>query len=349
MTKHQQQTPSAWLPAHVFIIAEAGVNHNGDMQLARQLIDAAAEAGADAVKFQTFKAERLASAQTPKCEYQKRASGPSESQLDMLRRLELPQAQHKTLMQHCRKRGIQFLSTPFEEESAKFLHKLGVPLFKIPSGEITNLPYLEYVARFGRPMIVSTGMSSLGEVEAAVHAIQTAGNQNIALLHCVSNYPAGPENVNLRAMHTMQQAFGLPVGYSDHTMGLEVALAAVALGAQIIEKHFTLDRNLTGPDHAASLEPNELKALVYGIRSIELALGNGLKVARSSESDTLAVIRKSLVAKRRIPAGKLLTSDMIAIRRPGTGLAPALRPYVIGRKAKDDIPAGEVIRLEMLQ
>lgn len=331
-----------------FVIAEAGVNHNGDLRLARQLIDTAVQAGADAVKFQAYKAERLVTEAAPKAAYQVRATGGGESQLDMLRRLELrPEAQYE-LRDYCRQKGILFLSTPFDEESADILGDVAVPAFKIPSGEITNLPFLTHVAKKGRPMILSTGMATLGEVETALRAVESAGNREVILLHCVSNYPADPADVNLRAIPTMLQAFHFPVGYSDHTLGLEVPLAAVALGACVIEKHFTLDRALPGPDQQASAEPAELAALVAGVRKVEAALGHGRKVPAASESGTADVARRSLVAARSIRAGTSLTEDMIVIKRPGTGLPPALRTTLVGRVAKRDIPADAMISLEML-
>jgi N,N'-diacetyllegionaminate synthase len=331
------------------VIAEAGVNHNGEVALAHQLVDAAVQAGADAVKFQTFQADRLVTRAAPKAGYQRQATDLAESQLAMLRRLELSPEAHRELLAHCRERGILFLSTPYEEASADFLEALGVPAFKLPSGEITNLPFLAHVARKGRPLIVSTGMSSLGEVEAAVRGIRTAGNTAFALLHCVSDYPANPAEANLRAMHTLAAAFGVPVGFSDHTPGNEVALAAVALGACVIEKHFTLDRSLPGPDHQASLEPGELGSLVRGIRTVEAALGHGAKEATAGERDTAAAARKSLVAACDIAAGTVLTEAHIATMRPGTGLPPAFRPYLLGRTTRVSIPAGAVFEWGMLQ
>jgi N,N'-diacetyllegionaminate synthase len=331
-----------------FIIAEAGVNHNGDPDMARRLVDAAVEAGADAVKFQTFVAEELVAPSARKAAYQLEDTDASESQLEMLKHLTLPHEDFTHLHNHCRERDILFMSTPFDGESADFLEQLGVPAYKIPSGEITNLPFLEHVARKGKPMIVSTGMAWLGEVEAAVRAIKGAGDPPLALLHCVSNYPAAPGEVNLRAMHTMEASFGLPVGYSDHTPGVEVALAAAALGACILEKHFTLDRTLPGPDHRASLEPEELASLVRGIRTVEASLGHGRKEPAASEADTAAVARRSLVAAQDIPAGTPITEAMIAVRRPGTGLPPAFRSYLIGRTAREFIPAGSVLTLEQL-
>ena len=336
-------------PGHpCFIVAEAGVNHNGNLELARQLVDVAVQAGADAVKFQTFRAEKVISPQAPKAAYQLQTTDTGESQLDMVKRLELPFDAFGELYAYCQDEAILFMSTPFDEESADFLADLGVAVFKIPSGEITNLPFLAHVARKGKPMIVSTGMSYLGEVEAAVRTIEEAGNHALVLLHCVSNYPADPADINLRAMQTMAMAFGAPVGYSDHTPGIEVALAAVALGARVIEKHFTSDRGLPGPDHQASLEPDELAALVRGIRTVEAALGHGRKEPVASEANTAAVARKSLVAAKDIPAGAVLAEELITIKRPGTGLPPAMRPYLIGRTARMTIPAGAMLTWEML-
>ncbi len=332
-----------------FIIAEAGVNHNGDLALARQLVDVAVQAGADAVKFQTFKADRVVTAAAPKADYQRQSTDAAESQHAMLSRLELSDAAHHTLIDYCRECGMLFLSTPFDEQSADFLLQQGMPLFKIPSGEITNLPLVDHVARLRRPMIVSTGMAHLGEVETALQTIEATGHDAVVLLHCVSNYPADPADANLRAMQTMQAAFGVPVGFSDHTPGIAVALAAVALGACVIEKHFTLDNTLPGPDHQASLEPAALTALVQGIRTVEAALGDGRKRPAASEAGTAAVARRSLVAAHPITAGTTLTPTLIAIRRPGTGLPPAMLPYLTGRTARHDIAAGTLLTLEMLQ
>ncbi len=331
-----------------FIIAEAGVNHNGSLEMARQLVEVAVQAGANAVKFQTFKAERVVSPQAPKAAYQLETTDEAESQLDMVKRLELSFDAFRELFAYCQQQGILFMSTPFDEESADFLADLGVPAFKIPSGEITNLSFLAHVARKGKPMIVSTGMAYLDEVRTAVSTIEKTGNRDLVLLHCVSNYPANPADANLRAMITMAEAFDVPVGYSDHTLGIEVSLAAVALGACAIEKHFTLDRSLPGPDHRASVEPDELTALVRGIRKVEAALGHGRKEPSASEIKMTAVARRSLVAAREIPVGSTITEGLIAIRRPGTGLPPAMLGQVLGRKAKQDIPAGTLLSLEML-
>lgn len=332
-----------------FVIAEAGVNHNGDVGQARRLIDVAAEAGADAVKFQTFRSEQVVSAAAPKAAYQRATTDAGESQLEMVRRLELPFEAFRELRIYAREAGILFLSTPFDRESADFLASMEVPAFKVPSGEITNFPFLEHIARKGKPMIVSTGMSDLEEVRAAVEAVRAAGNTELALLHCVSNYPAQPGSTNLRAMETMRAKLGLPVGLSDHTLGLEVALAAVALGACILEKHFTLDRDLPGPDHKASLAPAELKALVAGIRTVESALGDGIKQPAEEERDTRTVARRSLVAARDLPAGSVLTEDAIAILRPGTGLPPAARASVLGRRVRVAVAAGTPLTADLLE
>ncbi|HNX94878.1 MAG TPA: N-acetylneuraminate synthase [Holophaga sp.] len=314
-----------------FVIAEAGVNHNGGFGEAKRLVEIAAKAGADAVKFQTFQASRLVTEAAPKAEYQKQQTGTSESQLDMLRRLELSREAHLELMAHCQRLGILFLSTPFEEASADLLESLEIPAFKIPSGEITNLPFLAHLARKGRPLILSTGMASLGEVELALQAITAAGNPPVALLHCVSSYPTKASDANLRAMATLAAAFQRPVGYSDHTEGIVVPLAAAALGACIIEKHFTLDRSLPGPDQQTSLEPAELETMIQGIRRVESALGHGLKIPAPCEANTAAIARKSIVAARDIPAGTKLTQDWLTIKRPGTGLPPSLLPHITGR------------------
>ncbi len=333
----------------VFIIAEAGINHNGDLKMANQLVDVAEQAGADAVKFQTFKAERLVTPWAHKADYQMETTGSSESQLEMLQRLELSRDDHWNLYAYCREKEIVFMSTPFDEESADFLQELGVEVFKIASGEITNIPLLTHIARKGKPIILSTGMSTLEEVGMAIKAINESGNQDIVLLHCVSNYPTQPEDVNLRAIQTMREAFNLPVGYSDHTLGIDIAVAAVALGAGVIEKHFTLDRSLLGPDHKSSIEPDELKLLVRSIRRIEVALGDGCKKPKMCESKIAAVVRKSLVAACEIKAGTVLEKELIAIKRPGTGLSPSNMLFsVLGRKARVDIPKGKLISLDML-
>ena len=331
-----------------FVIAEAGVNHNGDVETARKLVDAAVDSGADAVKFQTFKAERLAIPEAPKAAYQNRTTGTEESQLQMLRRLELSYEDHALLMTQCDDKGILFMSSPFDEESADMLAELGVAVFKVPSGELNNLSFLAHVARKGKPMIISTGMSYLSEVEKAVLTVREAGNSDFALLQCVSNYPADPSDANLAAMRTMSAAFHAPVGYSDHTLGIEVPLAAVALGACIVEKHLTLDRGLAGPDHQSSLEPAEFVAMVQGIRVVQTALGHGRKEPAASEANTAAAARKSLVASCDIPPGATLTKDHIVTKRPGTGLPPSMGCYLVGRTARVLIPAGALLDLEML-
>jgi N-acetylneuraminate synthase/N,N'-diacetyllegionaminate synthase len=332
-----------------FVIAEAGVNHNGSLDLARQLIDAAVRAKADAVKFQTFITEESISRAAPQAAYQRENTGKSESMFDMVKRLELPLEAFAELSDYCKARDMIFLSSPFDVQSVDVLDRLNVPALKIASGEITNLPFLEYVATKRRPIILSTGMSNLAEVESALRVIEQAGNPPVILLHCVSNYPAAASDINLRAMATMAREFEVPVGYSDHTSGLEVALAAVALGACVIEKHFTLDQNMPGPDHKASLEPDELRKMVQGIRTVEAALGHGRKEPAASEMDTVRVARKSLVAARDIRQGEELTLEAIAIKRPGTGLPPAMRDEVIGRKARHEISEGTPITIEVLE
>jgi len=332
-----------------FIIAEAGVNHNGHLKMALQLVDAAVAAKADAIKFQTFKAEEVISFAAPKAIYQQRTTDAGESQLEMARNLQLSYEQFHEIKAYCDKNGILFLSTPFDNDSADFLDKLGVPAFKISSGEVTNYPFLKHIASKGKSLILSTGMSYLGEVEQALRVIYVADNRKVILLHCVSNYPADPADTNLRAMQTMVTAFGVPVGYSDHTLGIEVALAAVALGACVVEKHFTLDRTLPGPDHGSSLEPNELSALVKGIRTVEVALGHGRKEPTVSEANTAAVARRSLVAACDIPLMTVLTEQHIAIKRPGTGLPPSMREYLVGKKSRTFVPADTPLSLELFE
>ena len=331
-----------------WIIAEAGVNHNGSVQLAHNLIDVAVQARADAVKFQTYKTEKLVSRDAPSAQYQQKNLGTSISQYEMLSRLQLPLSVYKELVDHCREGGIMFMSSPFDEESADFLDELGMEVFKIPSGEITNLSFLTHVASKQKPMIVSTGMANLGEVQTAVEAIESVGNQQITLLHCVSDYPVDPRDVNLRAMHTLQTAFGVPVGLSDHTLGIEIPIAAVAMGACVIEKHFTLDSSMEGPDHKASLNPTELIAMVTSIRTVEAALGSGRKKPTSNEMNTAIAARKSLVAANEIPAGVVITHQMLTARRPGTGLPPSMINFVVGRRAKKLIKAGTILSLEMI-
>lgn len=329
------------------IIAEAGVNHNGDMELAKRLIAEAAFAGADLVKFQTFVAGRIISAQAPKAEYQKGATDPSESQVEMVRKLELSRADHEVLIEECARHGIGFFSTAFDEESFDLLVELGLKMVKVPSGEITNLPFLRHISRLGMPLVLSTGMANLADVEAAIDAIERAGTprERITVLHCTTEYPAPLQEVNLRAMSTMQAAFGVAVGYSDHTAGIEVPVAAVALGATVIEKHFTLDRGLPGPDHRASLEPREFAAMVTAIRNIEQAMGDGIKRPTPTELKNRAVARKSLVARRAIAAGEAFCTDNVVAKRPGTGISPMRWDEVHGRIARRSFAPDELIEL----
>ena len=330
------------------IIAEAGVNHNGDLALARQLVRVAADAGADLVKFQTFVADRITSADAPKAEYQKAATGTAESQQEMIRRLELSRADHEALIDECRDAGIGFFSTGFDPESIDLLVELGIDRIKGPSGEITNLPLLRHIAAKGLPVILSTGMADLAEIEAAIAVLEQGGiaRSDLTVLHCNTQYPTPMEDVNLTAMARIGEAFGIGYGYSDHTLGIEVPIAAVALGATVIEKHFTLDRTMPGPDHQASLEPGELAAMVAAIRNIERAMaGDGIKRPSPSECGNRAIARRSLVAARPISAGEQFGPDNLAAKRPGTGLSPMLWDDVIGRPAPRDFAADELIEL----
>jgi N-acetylneuraminate synthase/N,N'-diacetyllegionaminate synthase len=331
----------------VFVVAEAGVNHNGDPDLAKRLVDAAAAAGADAVKFQTYRTDALVTRDAPKAGYQAEATGAG-GQRAMLARLELSAAAHSELRDRSRERGLTFFSTPFDEASADLLERIGVPMFKVPSGEITNLPLLRHVAAKGRPVILSTGMSTLDEVVRAVDVVRGAGDPPLALLHCVSAYPAPAAETNLRAMDTLRARFGCPVGLSDHTLGTAVAIAAVARGAVIIEKHLTLDKTLPGPDHRASLDPGEFSTLVESIRTVESALGDGVKQPAPSELDTRQVARKSLVTARSIRAGERLAAADITVKRPGTGIEPADLPRVLGRALRHDLAADQLISWEAL-
>jgi N-acetylneuraminate synthase len=355
----------------VLIIAEAGVNHNGSIEMAKQLIDVAADAGADVVKFQTFKAEKVISKYAPKAGYQKKTTIKSESQLDMVKKLELDEKAHRILIRYCRLRKIEFLSTPFDFDSIDLLARiLHLHRLKIPSGEITNGPYLLYIAKTGKPVILSTGVSSLDEVETALGVLalgylkknskpslkkfsdtfrSDAGKEilkkKVILLHCTTEYPAPFEEVNLRAMETMHNIFGLPVGLSDHTSGIAVPIAAAALGAVVIEKHFTLDKKLPGPDHRASLEPDELMKMVMAIRQIEVALGNGEKIAMPAELKNRDVVRKSLVAAKKIHQGEVFTAENLTMKRPGDGISPMKYWELIGQKATQDHDRDELIRL----
>lgn len=317
------------------IIAEAGVNHNGDLDMARSLIDVAANAGVDLIKFQTFNADRLVTQSAAKAEYQNRTTDSDESQYEMLHRLELTRESHEKLIRHCQTRGIGFFSAGFDRQSVDVLVEIGIDRFKIPSGEITNLPYLRHIGHFGRPVILSTGMATLGEIEAALDILERAGTARdlIAVLHCNTEYPTPMADVNLRAMLTIRDAFKVAVGYSDHTLGIEIPIAAVAMGATVIEKHVTLDRNLPGPDHKASLEPRELKAMVAAIRNVELALGDGVKRPSLSEAKNKPIARKSIVAGTLIRAGDILTEKNLTIKRPGTGISPMRWDEILGKKA----------------
>ena len=329
----------------VFIIAEAGVNHNGSIKLAKQLIDVAAKTGADAVKFQTFKAENLVAKNTQKADYQKQTTDASESQFDMIKKLELDVGTHKELITYCQEKNIMFLSTPFDHESIDLLSDLGLQIFKIPSGEITNLPYLRHVGSLGKQVILSTGMSNLEEVGDALNILINAGTSkdNITVLHANTMYPTPMEDVNLNAMLTIQKEFSVDVGYSDHTLGIEVDIAAVAMGASCIEKHFTLDKTMDGPDHKASLEPEELKAMVSAIRNIEKALGSSEKKPSPSETVNIDVARKSIVASQSIKKGDKLSSKNITTKRPGTGTSPMKWDEIIATCAKKDYRMDDVI------
>lgn len=325
----------------VLIIAEAGVNHNGQLTLAKKLVDVAAEAGADIVKFQTFKADNLVSKKAPKAKYQLQNTTRSESQYDMIKRLEMDVNMHKSLMAYCKKKKIQFLSTPFDSDSIHLLSKLGISIFKIPSGELTNLPYLTQIGKLKKTVILSTGMASLGEIEAALNVLTLNGTnlQNITLLHCNTEYPTPMSDVNLTAMLTLQKAFNIKVGYSDHTLGIEVPIAAVALGACIIEKHITLDKTMEGPDHRASLDPSELKQMVQSIRNIEKAMGDGIKKPSPSELKNKSIARKSVHISRNLKAGTTLTAEDICMKRPGDGISPMLMELLLGKKIKTNLTA----------
>lgn len=331
----------------VFIIAEAGVNHNGDVDVAKKMVDAAAEAGADAIKFQTFKAEDIVSQYAAKAEYQKRTTDENESQLEMIEKLELDTNGHKELIDRCRNKSIIFLSSPFDIESIDLLNTLGLEIFKIPSGEITNLPYLRKIGNLKKTVILSTGMADLGEVEDALDVLMQGGTsrEDIRVLHCNTEYPTPFEDVNLLAMLTIKNTFKVNVGYSDHTLGIEVPIAAVALGATIIEKHFTLDRNMKGPDHRASIEPGELKAMVTAIRNVEEALGDGLKKPSTSELRNRSMIRKSIVSARPIKKGEVFTWENITAKRPGTGITAMEWDNVLGDTAKRDFKKDERVEL----
>ena len=329
----------------VFIIAEAGVNHNGSLDLAKRLIEIAVDSGADAVKFQTFKAESLVSKNAQKADYQKQTTDASESQFDMIKKLELDVETHKELIAYCQKKDIMFLSTPFDRESINLLSDLGLQIFKIPSGEITNLPYLRHIGSLGKKVILSTGMSNLGEVGDALNILINAGTSkdNITVLHANTMYPTPMEDVNLNAMLTIQKEFGVDIGYSDHTLGIEVDIAATAMGASCIEKHFTIDKTMVGPDHKASLDPQELKDMVTAIRNIEKALGSSEKKPSPSESVNIEVARKSIIANRPIKKGEIFNKDNITVKRPGSGISPMKWDEVLGSKANKQYVEDELI------
>jgi len=329
----------------VFVIAEAGVNHNGSLDVALRLVDEAARAGADAVKFQTFKAEKLVSNGAEKAAYQKATTSEHEDQLEMIRRLELTREDHFSLVHRCSERGIEFMSTAFDSESIELLGKIGLKRWKIPSGEITNLPYLRQIGEMGVPLILSTSMATLGEVEKAIDVLEESGTprSNIVILHCTTEYPAPIDEVNLRAMVRMGDSFGVSFGYSDHTAGIAIPIAAVALGAVVIEKHFTLDRNMEGPDHLASLEPDQLSAMIAGIREIELALGDGIKRPTPAELLNRPIARKSIVAARQIGRGEILSGESLTVKRPGNGISPMEWDNIIGRVASRDYKIDEII------
>lgn len=332
--------------ANIFIIAEAGVNHNGSLDMAREMIKVAANAGADAVKFQTFRADALVTEKADKADYQKKTSGARESQFDMLKRLELSLDDHQVLMEMCRTQRIEFLSSPFDLGAIDLLAGLGVRKWKIPSGEITNLPYLRKIASFQQETILSTGMADMKEIGDALAVLFNVrlDPSKITVLHCCTEYPAPMEDVNLLAMKTIQAGFPeIRVGYSDHTHGIEIPVAAAALGASVIEKHFTLDRNLPGPDHRASLEPDELEAMIRAIRNVELAMGSGFKGPTPSERKNMAVARKSIVAARDISAGEVLTADNLTVKRPGIGISPMKWDEILGRHAKKDYHRDDLI------
>lgn len=328
------------------IIAEAGVNHNGSIQTAKELIKVAAHAGADIVKFQTFKAESLLTKKAEKAHYQKAITSVEETQFDMIKNLELNEAAHFDLMKYAEKEKIQFLSTPFDTESIQLLDKLGIPIYKIPSGEINNLPYLRDISKRGKPVIISTGMSKMDEIRSAIDILtqSSLSKDDITVLHCNTEYPTPIHDVNLNAMVNMGNELDVSVGYSDHTLGIEVAIAAVALGAEVIEKHFTLDRSFSGPDHSASLEPDELKSMVTSIRNIEFALGDGIKRPSKSEKKNIPIARKSIVAKIDINKGDLFSEDNLSTKRPGTGISPMYWDDLIGRIAEKSFQKDDLIK-----
>lgn len=332
-----------------FIIAEGGVNHNGYINLAKKMVDKAVEAGADAIKFQTFKSEKLVTKYAAMAKYQKDNMGIEDSQFSMLKKLELSYDEFADLKEYCDMKGIIFMSTPFDFESADFLNSIGMEAFKISSGDLTNIPMLEHIAKFNKPIILSSGMAVLGEIEDAVMALRNLGLEDIAVLHCTSNYPAPLDSVNLKAMNTIKNTFKVVGGYSDHTNGITIPIAAAALGADIIEKHFTLDKNMEGPDHKASLEPHELKRMVEEVRKVEISMGTGIKMFTRSEMDTMKVARKSIVASRDIKRGEIIQIKDLDYKRPGNGLSPKYYKELVGKRAKVDIKRDEQINLTLLE
>jgi N,N'-diacetyllegionaminate synthase len=332
----------------VLVIAEAGVNHNGDIEIAKKLIDVAADAKADIVKFQTFNADQQVTKSASKAEYQKITTNINESQHSMLKNLELSVEMHSELINHCKKRSIEFISTAFDIQSVNLLQSLGQRLFKIPSGEITNFPHLEHIGKIGKPIILSTGMSTLNEIKIALEILEKAGTSKklITVLHCTTSYPVPMSDVNLLAMSTIKDEFEVKVGYSDHTLGIEIPIAAVALGASVIEKHFTLDRNLPGPDHKASLEPDELREMIKTIRNVEQAMGNGIKKVMPSETENRDIVRKSMVAIKEIKKGDIFTSENLSTKRPGNGMSPMNWNLIIGKSSKHNYEIDELIKDE---
>ena len=330
---------------HVYIIAEAGVNHNGNLKIAKEMVLAAKQAGADAIKFQTFVTENLVTRNAQTAEYQKQNTGKQETQFEMLKKLELSYEDYRELKEVCSEAGIEFLSTPFDIESIKILEKLDIDKFKVPSGEITNYPYLVQIAQTGKPVIMSSGMCTWTEIADAVQVLRAHGTTELSLLHCTTEYPAPYDEVNLKVINAMQEKFEVTVGYSDHTQGIEIAVAAVAMGAEIIEKHFTLSRDMEGPDHKASLEPEELKAMVQAIRNVEKAIGNSEKRPSQSEIQNMKIVRKSIVAKRDIKAGELFSEKNLTTKRPGTGISPMMWETVIGHTAVRNFEKDECIEL----
>lgn len=329
----------------VFIIAEAGVNHNGSIEIAKKLVYEAKQAGADAVKFQTFKPEKVVSKFAGKAEYQKKTTGENETQLDMIKKLELPYGDFIKLKEYCDKIGIMFMSTPFDLDSIDFLKELNLEIFKIPSGEITNLPYLIKVGRLNKKVILSTGMSTLSEIGDAIKVLKDNGTHDITILHCNTEYPTPYEDVNLQAMLAIREAFNLEVGYSDHTLGIEVPIAAVSMGASVIEKHFTLDNNMEGPDHKASLEPDQLKYMIAAIRNVEKAIGSRIKQPSQSEVKNIVIARKSIIAKKNISKGEVFTEENLTVKRPGNGISPMRWFEIIGQPAKRDFKEDELIEV----